>query len=261
MLIDTHCHLNFDAFKKDYHQVIQRSLEKGMKMILVGSQLGTSQRAVELAHQFNDVYAAVGLHPIHIQDEEYKEEYETMAEDSKVVAIGEVGLDYYRLWADSEEEEREIKNQQKELLLKFLTIAVKVGKPAILHCRDAYEDMLATLNSFEELDRLKAVVHCFIGSKEIGRKFLALGLMVSFTGIITFTDDQQLLDFIRETDIERIMIETDAPYLSPAPHRSKRCEPIYVEEVAKKIAEIKEMTTEEVIQKTGENAINFFNLH
>jgi TatD DNase family protein len=258
MLIDTHCHLNFEAFQKDYSEVAKRCQEKGMKVVTVGSQLPNSQRAANLAHEFEFVFAAVGLHPTHINDEEFlPEEYLKLTQDNKVVAVGETGLDYYQMWAESKEEEASAKEAQKDLLKKHLEVARQAEVPVILHCRDAYEDLIALMK--EEKD-VRAVIHCFLASREIARKFLDLGFYLGFTGIITFTDDQELFEVVKEVPLEKIFIETDAPYLAPAAYRGKRCEPIYVEEVAKKIAALKNIPVEKVIEQTGKNAEGFFKI-
>jgi len=258
MLIDTHCHLNFEAFEKDYREVAKRASEKGMKIVTVGSQKQTSQRAVEIAHEFPFIFAAVGLHPTHLTDEEFiAEDYFKMAKDSKVVAIGETGLDYYQMWAENKEEEQAAKDAQKELLKKHLVLAKESDLPVILHCRDAYEDLIEFLKKQE---KIPGVIHCFLASREIARQFLALGFYLGFTGIITFTDDQELFEVVKEVPLEKMFIETDAPYLAPAAYRGKRCEPIYVEEVAKKIAALKNIPVEQVIEQTGKNAEEFFKI-
>lgn len=259
MLIDTHCHLNFKDFAEDYQQVIKRCQEKGMKVINVGSQVSTSARAVELANQYpSTLYAAVGFHPIHVEDHEFDlEKLQKLAEDQHTVAIGETGLDYYRLYADSKAEEERIKEKQKEMLRLQINLAKEQKLPIIIHCRDAYDELLEILKEEKVKD---GVVHCFLGDKEIGNQILEIGLHIGFTGIITFTDDQKLLDFIKEVPLEKVLIETDAPYLAPAHYRGKKNEPYYVEHVAEKIAELKGVAKEEVIEQTGNNAIKLFNL-
>ncbi|MFA5070682.1 MAG: TatD family hydrolase [Patescibacteria group bacterium] len=258
MLIDTHCHLNFEAFEKDYREVAKRCQEKGMKVITVGSQMQNSKKAADMSHEFDFVFGAVGLHPTHINDEEFSpEEYLKLAKDNKVVAVGETGLDYYQMWAESKEEEARAKEGQKELLKKHLGVARQAGVPVILHCRDAYEDLIALMKEEEEIP---AVVHCFLSSREIARRLLALGFYLGFTGIITFTDDQELFSVVKEVPLEKMFIETDAPYLAPQAYRGKRCEPIYVVEVAKKIAELKNIPVEKVVEQTGKNAEGFFKI-
>ena len=259
MLIDTHCHLNFEGFEKDYEEVIKRCLARDMKMIVIGSQYPTSQKAIEIAEKYENIFAAVGFHPVHVQEQEFNlGEFAKLADHPKVVAIGETGLDYYHLWADSKDEEEKVKNQQKEVMFELLELSKKKRKPAILHCRDAYEDLIAALK--EKNQEVKAVVHCFLGSRKIAKEFLEMGFNLGFTGILTFTDDKELFEVVKETPLERIFIETDAPYLSPEPYRGKRCEPSYVEFVAKKIAEIKNIPLEKVIEQTAKNAEEFFRI-
>jgi len=259
MLIDTHCHLNFNDFADDYQSVIKRCQEKGMKVINVGSQLSTSKKAVDLAKEYmGTLYAAVGFHPIHVADEDFNlEKLEELADLAVTVAIGETGLDYYRLYADSKKEEEQLIARQKELLRLQIGLAKKKDLPLIIHCRDAYDDLMDIL---KEEKVKKGVVHCFLGNKEIGQQILKLGLYVGFTGIITFTDDEKLLEFIKKAPLDKMLIETDAPYLAPAHYRGKKNEPYYVEHVAEKIAELKGLSKEEVINQTGQNAIKLFKL-
>ncbi|MDZ7798579.1 MAG: TatD family hydrolase [Patescibacteria group bacterium] len=258
MLIDTHCHINFEAFNKDYQKVVDEAMAKNMKLITVGSQIETSRQALSIAHQYENVFASVGLHPTHLTDEEFiREEYLELAKDSKAVAIGETGLDYYQLWADTPEEENEIKENQKELLKKQIIISQELRKPLILHCRDAYNDLLNVLKKEKDL---KAVVHCYLGNMKFAQNFLDLGLYLGFTGIITFSDDKELIKVIEKMPLERMFIETDAPYLSPEPYRGQRCRPVYVEEVAKKIAEIRGISYQKVASQTTKNAEEFFRI-
>jgi len=258
MLIDTHCHVNFEAFNKDYKEVIDEAMAKNMKLINVGSQIKTSQKALDISHQYENVFASVGLHPTHLADEEFeREEYLELAKDNKVVAIGETGLDYYQLWADSEQEEKEIKEGQKELLKKQIDLAREIRKPVIIHCRDAYEDLSNILKQEKDF---KAVVHCYLGNTKFAQTFLDLGLYLGFTGIITFSDDKELIKVIKQMPLEKMFIETDAPYLTPEPYRGKRNKPVYVEEVAKKIAEIRGISFEKVASQTTKNAEDFFRI-
>lgn len=259
MLIDTHCHLNFKDFAEDYQRVVKRCQEKGMKVINVGSQVDTSARAVELAKEFpGTLYASVGFHPIHVADEELNmEKLAQLADEQLTVAIGETGLDYYRLYVDSKAEEKKMKDNQKEIFRLQINLAKEKKLPLIIHCRDAYDELLDILKE-EKVE--KGVVHCFLGNKEIGNRILDLGLLVGFTGIITFSDDEKLLEFVKKVPLDKTLIETDAPYLAPAHYRGKKNMPYYVEHVAEKIAVLKSLSKEEVIDKTGANAIELFNL-
>ncbi len=278
MLIDTHAHLNFSAFKDDLDEVVSRSSNAGMKVINVGSQITTSQRAVELAAKYPGVcYAAIGLHPIHLfelhvdveempfnsRQEDYQAEaYRSLAKNPGVVAIGEVGLDYFQMPDGMSKTDFKIK--QKWVFLKQLQLAKELGLPAILHCRGdrnemehAYLDMLHVL---KEVDYRRVVVHCFTADWEIAKKFLDFGAMVSFTGIITYPKTEKLATVVRHAPLDKIMVETDCPYLAPQIVRGQRNEPRFVQYVASWIAELKSLEYNEVEEKTTANAINFFNL-
>src|SRR4030042_4385824 len=250
MFIDTHAHLNFKDFENDYSQVIERAFNADVKNIInVGSNLETSKKAITIAKEFNDVYAAIGLHPIHIGDpstapgagEKFDEiSFVKLAKNKKVVAIGETGLDYYYDKSNSD--------TQKEVFEKFLKIANLVNKPVILHSRDAGEDILAILTA-QPIEPL-GVMHCFSENWDFAKVVLDMGLYLSFTGVITFTKNQETLEVIREAPLDRIMIETDCPYMTPEQYRGKRNEPAYVVEVARKIAEIKKIPLEKVAEQT-----------
>lgn len=262
-MIDTHAHLNFQDFKNDYAEVIKRSFNNGIKAIInVGSDFSTSQRAIEIAKKFSNCYAAIGLHPIHIQDEEFKiDNYSQLIHTNLriVKAIGETGLDYFH--------NSQNKKEQKEIFLKHLQIAQKFNLPIILHCRgskenpkQAYEDLLSIIN-----DRLSTiisgVIHCFSADWTIAQKFLDSGFYIGFTGIITFPNvGQNLLEVVAKMPMDKILIETDCPFLAPHPIRGQRCEPWYVKYTAEKIAEIKKVSLNKVIRQTTNNAIKLFNL-
>lgn len=297
-LVDVHTHVNFNAFREDGHDVVHRTLEAGVWMILVGSQIDTSRRATEYARQYKQgVYAAVGLHPIHLVEMEVdsgemnaaegvpgfttrKEEFDyaayyTLAQDSKVVAIGECGLDYYRLPTDQAglRDTEEIKKRQAETFREQIALAREVKKPLMIHCRNAYEDLLAILRE-EKADEIGGDIHFFAGDWEIAKQFLDFGFHLSFTGVITFPPRRaemgsarlseaganQYDEVIKKAPLDRIMTETDAPYVAPVPYRGKRNEPLYVEEVARRIAAIKGISLEEVARATSENALRLFGL-
>lgn len=282
MHIDTHCHLNFKDFRDDADEVIARSLTDNTQMILVGSEQKTSKRAMEYANKYPEgVYAAVGLHPIHLEDilvkndsEEGKYEFESHAEEfdydyyynlahnnPRVVAIGEIGLDYYHLPPDKNIPE--VKERQKETLKQLLLLAHNLDIPVIIHCREAHEDLLPILTDFyhqykEGQAREWGVIHCFSGDEELSEKYRSLNLMISFTGLITFAKNWDKV--IQSCPLEKMMIETDAPYMAPVPFRGKRNEPIYVKYVAEKMAQLKGLSVEEVEKKTFENAQRVFKL-
>jgi TatD DNase family protein len=289
MLFDTHAHVNFNAFKDDGEDVLRRCLESGMNVVNVGSQFSTSKRAVQYAYKFESgIFAAIGIHPVHLKkgsfthidpweiDEEPArnathasaslhsvaggeiptvgetfeyEKYLKLARDEKVVAIGEIGLDYHHF--EEGDDEEFLKNLQKETLIKFIKLANVVQKPVMLHCWDGYDDLLEILTGFP-VDK-KGIVHSFIGSYKTANKFIELGYKIGLNGIITYGESYDRL--IREIDLKNIVIETDCPYLTPRPRqRGSRNEPLFVREVAQKIADVKGITLEEVAEKTFQNA-------
>jgi TatD DNase family protein len=276
MLIDTHAHLNFSAYKDDAEEVIKRTLEKGVFMINVGSQYSTSVRAVEFAEKYkNGIWAAAGMHPLHLQrrnfnykdDNELEEieikttgedfnvkKYEELAKNSKVVAIGEVGLDYHHFDADDDIEK--LKKKQKEVFLEFIKLANIVKKPLIIHCWDAYDDLYEILKN-NDLEK-RGVIHSFVGSYKTAKKFIELGYKIGLNGIITYGISYDRL--IKEIDLKDIVLETDCPYLTPVPKKGERNEPIYVRYVAEKIAKIKGISIEEVEKITTVNAKKIFGI-
>lgn len=266
MLIDSHCHLNFQAYSEDLEEVIQRCNQADMKLINVGAAFSTSQKAVELSRN-NNFYASIGLHPIHVYDEEFKvEDYQGLIDsNNKIVAMGETGFDYYHTdqqFAKGASSVAEIRTKQKEVFLQHIELAKKNNLALIVHGRNgeqdnAYEDIYNTL---KESGFNKGVVHCFGGNLAEAKKFVELGFYLGFTGILTFDKTKVVEEIAKWIPWERILIETDAPYLTPVPMRGKRNEPSYVKYVADKLAEVKGKSVEEVIEITGNNAIKLFNL-
>ena len=279
MLIDTHCHLNFKDFKDDRDEVLKRSLDNDIWVINVGSQLSTSQRAVEIAEQYDEgVYAIIGLHPIHLYPQHVdepeqnldfdaraekfdKEAYKKLAESKKVVGIGEMGIDYFHM--PDGYDEQEVKNYQKQVFLQGLELAQELDLPVTIHTRpsknsfDAYDDVLEVL---EKANYNKCVVHCFGGNIQQAKRFLDMGLLLSFTGIVTFKNAPEIQEIAKITPLEQMMVETDSPYLSPEPNRGKRNEPSYTQFVAEKIAEIKGIEFSKVADATTNTARKFFNI-
>jgi len=279
MYIDTHAHLNLREFKDDADRVIQRTLAEDTWMVNVGADYKTSKRTLDYANKYEKgVYAAVGLHPMHLfeyraQSEDYDfttrgEEfnydiYEKLAKFEKVVAIGEVGLDYYHM--DIGEDAEVIKKTQKEVFWQQLLLARRLDLPVIIHCRQAYDDLIDLLKEFrkEHRDMIPphkpwGVKHCFSGTEDQAWKLFDLGIMVSFTGLITFS--KQWDDLIRKLPSDKFMIETDCPFLTPEPHRGQRNEPLFVKFVAERIGELKNLTTERIGEITTQNARLFFNI-
>ena len=254
MLIDTHAHLNFSAYKEDADRVIRRSLDGDIWMINVGSQLTTSKRAVRIAEEYpKGVYAAIGLHPIHAQDDFNYDEYKKLAlsDSRRVVAIGEIGLDY-------KEEYISFKERQKKILIEQMNLAKELNLPIIFHCRKAHEDLIEIVNlKFKARNsKLRGVIHCFTGDRNQAEKYIEKGLYLGFNGIIFKMD---LDDVIKKTPLERILIETDCPYLTP-PFQKGRNEPAYVKYVAEKIAKIKDLDYKEIAQITTRNAKELFKI-
>lgn len=283
MFIDTHAHLNFAAFKDDADEVIRRSLDNDTWMIIVGSELKTSNRALNYANKYErGVYAAVGLHPIHLEEgpvdsnEEgnsynftaHAEEfdygsYEKLAKFEKVVAIGEIGLDYYHL--NPKKDVSAAKKKQQEVFAQQLLLACSLDLPIIIHCRQAHDDLLSILQEFKKeyghlipADKPWGVVHCFSGDEDLAWKYFKLGLLISFTGLITFS--KQWDNLIRKTPLEKMMIETDTPYMAPEPYRGQRNEPLLVQYVAKRLADIKSIKLEKVAEITTNTTRNLFRI-
>ncbi len=281
-LIDSHCHIQFNAYKEDGKEVIRRSLDAGTQMIVVGSQNSTSERAVKLAEKFEGLWAVVGLHPIHLTSQEVDEDeihfqsreevfnddfYTQLAAHPKVVGIGETGFDFFHLPKNLTL--AEVKEKQKQTFTAHCQLADKLNLPLVIHCRGAHPVLLASLNDSIAAGGLKArgVAHCFGGSWEEARRYLELGFYLGFTGIITFKPRENqkaafetLWEVVKKTPLEKILVETDAPYLAPEPHRGRRNEPAFVIEVAKKIAELKAVSLEEVGARTTQNATLLFKL-
>ncbi len=254
MFIDSHCHLNFQKFKEDYKDVIKKAQDTNVRKIVnVGSNLKTSVKATEIAKEFTGIcFASVGLHPTHVLDEVFDSRFEKLARSREVVAIGETGLDYFRISGGNESKE-----EQKKLFIKHLELAKKLNKPVILHCRDAYLDLLQNLKEFDKNKKLKKVLHCYDGNIKHLHEFLKLGCMISFTGNLTYGDTRD--EAIKLIPTNLLMIETDAPYLAPVPYRGKKNQPAYVIEIAKYIARIKKIELvklEKILQKNTEKLFN-----
>mgnify|MGYP001585943898 FL=1 len=252
---DIHSHINFSDFDRDREDVIERSLGGGVWMINIGSDFLSSRKALEIAERYDKgVYASVGLHPNDNKDEIFQmENYSQLAKNNKVVAIGECGLDL-------KNQKSNLKNQ-KDIFEEQIKLAIKLDKPLMIHCREAHEEVIKILNTYYLIHntKLRGNIHFFSGDWEIAQKYFNLGFTISFTGVITFT--RQYDEIIKKAPLEKIMIETDAPFVAPMPHRGKRNEPLYVKEVAKKIAEIRKEPYEKIAKITTDNALKFFNIN
>jgi TatD DNase family protein len=282
-LIDTHTHINLRAFKDDAVETIQRALSVGVSVINVGTQIDTSRQAVSLLDEFpnDEVYAVIGLHPSHTyahdfeDDEEVKfktreehfntELYRELAQNSRVIGIGECGLDYYRLPADRDAEE--IKQLQREAFNAQIDLALELDKTLCVHCRpsdgtlDAYEDLLEIIKNVKAKNpSLRFEVHCYTGDAATALKFVELGGLIGLNGIITFDKTSRSKEVVEALPLSAIILETDAPYLSPKKYRGQRNEPAYIVETAQQIAEWKNVTIEEVAERTSNNAKELFNI-
>ncbi|MDP2856146.1 MAG: TatD family hydrolase [bacterium] len=249
-LIDSHSHLDFEDFDKDRELVIQRAFDSGVRAIInIGTSLKSSKKSIALAEKHENIYATISLHPIDVDKEEFNDSaFLELARHPKVVAIGETGLDYCHL-SD--------KDKQKQVFKKLVKISVKVEKPIIIHSRDADEDILLLLKEMD-LPKSRGVIHCFGRNYEAAKKFLDLGFLISYTGNITYNLERQ--DSIKDVPLEKIMVETDCPFMAPVPFRGQRNESSYVKYVAEKIAEIKKIDFSIVAKQTTKNCAKLFNL-
>jgi len=275
MIIDTHSHLNFNAYKKDCIEVIKKTLEEGIWTINVGTKLETSKRAVDLAEMYKEgIYATVGLHPIYaaaefqkiktdleegdflVNEQDFnKEIYKKLAESKKVVAIGEIGLDYYYKPKTNTRLEQ-FKKKQKQVFLQQLELAKELNLPVILHCRMAHDDVIEilTLRQVQGKNQ-KGVIHCFTGTQEQAQRYMDMGFYLGINGIIfKFNID----NIIKNAPLDKILVETDCPYLTPPQEGNKRNEPIFVKHTIQKIAELKGISFQEVASKTTQNSRHLF---
>lgn len=275
MLIDTHCHLNFHAFDNDLDVVLNRAKSEGVeKIIIPGAKIDSSEKAIEIASKYDGCYAAIGIHPHHVtgyydtssyhsKNKEIKNTLLKLTKNDKVVAVGECGLDYFEYQKSVHPENEqvrslrnkitpEIKEQQKELLKIHLEVAEELNLPIILHCRKAYDDMLPIIA------RCTGVFHCFSGTESDLEKVLGMGFYVGFDGNITFKNTQNLKNLVKITPLDKILIETDSPYLTPEPFRGERNQPKNVKIVGEEIAVIKGISLKEVGLVTTNNAITLF---
>ncbi len=255
MLFDTHVHLNAEQYTEDLTEVINRALSEGVsQMVVVGFDRPTIKKAIELAEAYDFLYASVGWHPVDAIDmtEEDLLWIEKLAQHPKVVALGEMGLDYY--WDKSP------KDIQKDVFRKQIQLARRVKLPIIIHNRDATADIIEILKQ-EKAEEVGGIMHCFSGSPEIALECIKMNFYISLGGPVTFKNAKQPKKVAEMVPLERLLIETDCPYLTPHPFRGKRNEPKYVKLVAEQIAEIKGITLEEVSKATTENANKVFDIN
>jgi TatD DNase family protein len=254
MLFDSHSHIDSIKFEDDREFVINRARANGVSLIMnPGADLESSLNAVALAESHDFIYAAVGVHPHDAKsmDDETLQIIRGLAKKEKVKAIGEIGLDFHYDFSP--------RDVQQECFVKQLRLAKELGMPVIIHDREANDQVLRTLKA-EKSFETGVLMHCFSGSSELARQYVELGAYISIAGPVTFGNNKKTVDVVMHTPIERIMIETDAPYLTPAPFRGKRNEPMYVRYTCQKIADIKGISYEEAANATFENACRFFGI-
>lgn len=251
MLIDSHAHLDDSKFNDDRHEVILRAKERGVTHIInVGYDLESSKRSVRLAEEYDFIYAAVGIHPHDAVDApgDAIDQLRELAGHKKVVALGEMGLDYYRNLSP--------RDMQKEMFRKQIELAVEVGLPIIVHDREAHGDTVEILRQYK--GRIGGVLHCFSGSWEMARESMDMGFYISIAGPVTFNNANKLKEIAAQVPLDRILVETDSPYLTPEPFRGKRNESGHVFFVAERIAQLRGMRVDDLSQAAAENTLRLF---
>ena len=282
MLIDTHAHLDYPEFQPDFDAVLERAETAGVtRLITIGTSVESSRRAVALAEKYSQIYAVIGVHPTCVPEAgaDIVKDLRELAKSPRVVAIGETGLDYHRLPSEElkkddasksagvlrNEAPAEIeyaiqngayKSAQTDLFQAQLDLACELGLNVVIHQRDAWEDTVEILAGYT--GKLRGVFHCFGSPFEQARQVMALGHMISFTGIVTFKNAPLVHEDATLVPAESYMVETDCPYLAPVPHRGKRCEPAYTRIVAETVAQLRNQSLEEVAAQTTRNAEGFF---
>ena len=255
MFTDTHAHLTFPEYKDDLPEVIKRAKEAGLGAIVnVALDEDAIQRSIKLAEKYPDfIFNAIGLHPHDASkwEENCFQKFKDLAKHKSVVAIGETGLDYHYKHSPVE--------VQQKVFRRFLKLSRELDLPVIIHSREASEDTLKIIME-ENMGKLKGVFHCYSGDLDFAKKILDMGFLISFTGIVTFPKANNVRSIVAEIPLDRIMIETDCPYLAPQEFRGKRNEPAYVVQVAGKIAEVKGISLEDVAEATSKNARELFRL-
>ena len=260
---DTHAHLDYPEFANELPEVVARAGAAGIsKIISIGTDVESSKRAIGLAERFPNVFAVVGWHPSHVTEapDDLRPALRELARHRKVVALGETGLDYHRLPSSKPEpgpmDDAQYKAKQASLFRQHLEVAAELGLNCVIHQRDSLEDTIAQLEPFAS--RVRGVFHCFANDAGTMRRILAMNSLVSFTGILTFKNGQNIRDTMAATPLDQFMLETDCPYLAPVPYRGKKCEPAYVKEISEVAAQVKGCSLEELSEVTCRTAEKFF---
>ncbi len=256
-IFETHAHYEDEQFNEDRNQLIDSLKEGNVGVVVnVGSDIVTSRKCIELSEKYKFIYAAAGIHPEHCRQIEQKENVNALRDmlmQDKVVAVGEIGLDYH--YDDSDEE----KKVQKEAFDLQLKLAAEYKKPIIVHSRDASKDTFDMIhNYYKGQNEITGVIHCFSGSHELASEYTKLGFMIGIGGAVTFKNSKKLVRVVENTDIEHIVLETDCPYMAPEPHRGSRNNSLNLIYVAQKIADIKGISVDEVIDNTYKNACKMY---
>ncbi|MDX1807918.1 MAG: TatD family hydrolase [Sulfurospirillaceae bacterium] len=255
MIIDTHCHLDDIKYNDDLDDVIRRAEEQNVNGFLIpGADIEDLQRAKDISHKYYNIFYAAGIHPYHTDgyDESVLKEY---LKDDRCIAVGECGLDYFRL-PDNEEEKEKVKQVQRDIFAKHIDLAKELNKPLIVHIRDANDDSKRVLEE-NDAGKVGGVLHCYNASKHL-LSLSELGFYFGIGGVLTFKNAKNLVEILPQIPKDKILIETDAPYLTPHPHRGERNEPLYTTFVAQKIAQILDMHIDEVEELTTNNAKRLF---
>lgn len=252
MFIDVHAHLNDKKFENVGDIIENAKQAKVDKIITSGYDMFSSMECLNIAKKYDGVFATVGVHPENVDgaEENYLEKLKELCKNKKVVAIGEIGLDYH-FRSDN-------KDVQKKILIEQIALANELNLPIVVHCRDAIGDMLELLKKHRP--NRKSLLHCYSGSIESAKEFMKLGFSFSFGGVVTFKNASNAVNVVINLPIEKIMLETDCPYLAPEPYRGKMNEPKFIPFIAQKIADIKNLSVEEIAEKTTKNAEKMFNI-
>jgi len=259
---DTHAHLDYPDYANDLSDVIARAQAAGIgKIISIGTSLSSSERAIRLAEKFPSIYAAVGWHPTEAMKapSDLRPALREYAKHPKVVAIGEIGLDYHHLphsQGGNAADDTRYKQRQSQIFQQQIEVAIETGLNCIIHQRDAFDDTLAQLKPFA--GKTRGVFHCFGENAARMQRVLEIGSLISFTGIVTFKNGQNVRDTVATTPLDQFMLETDCPYLAPVPYRGKRCEPAYVKEISEVVARVKGCSLDEMSAATCKTTAEFF---
>lgn len=260
MIFESHAHYEDHRYDRDREALLQSMKEHGIGIVVnVGSDIETSGQSIALAEKYTDIYAAIGVHPSETDemDDESMVWLREHASHSKVVAIGEIGLDYY--W----EKEETVRARQRTWFVRQLELAAQVHLPVIIHSRDAAEDTMRILKEFRERygeEQVPGVVHCYSYSPELAQEFVKLGFYIGVGGVVTFKNAKKLKETVKQIPMERILVETDCPYMAPEPHRGERNSSLYLTHIIEKIAECRGINTEEVERITEENAVRMYGI-